>query len=296
MSAAVFQWLDEFFESGYVELDQGSTALPRQHVISFQGSGVALSDDPSNNRTIVTISAGGGAPATLAANFTQPAVAGTVVAQVSASGGYDVGQVVFIRGGGFYSVTALPDGTHVTLLNTGAKDNPAPGATVTSGPMVLPSGPSPMLVQNNGTPVALRRYLDLVGLGYADDAGGDRMVFTALGTVIGPPTSPIVGPGTTLGTADRWRKMVPKIGGYTITVGTITAGLPFWLSTTPGGGTTFAANPVILSKGANTFTIEDPQNRPAATANTAPMRIDGAVYQWCLDSDNNVLRCMNQVQ
>jgi len=64
----------------------------------------------------------------------------------------------------------------------------------------------------------------------------------------------------------------------------------------PGGGTTFSANPTTISRGSNTFLIEDPQNRYAPTSSFQSMQVDGVSYEWYLDSTNNVLRCYRQVQ
>jgi hypothetical protein len=77
---------------------------------------------------------------TTTADFTQPAIGATVTAQVASSAGLTVGTVIRIAGGGYYRVTAVPDGTHATLFNYGfanstayAPANAAPAATVASG-------------------------------------------------------------------------------------------------------------------------------------------------------------------
>lgn len=81
--------------------------------------------------------------ATLAANFTQPAVNAVVTAQVDTTAPYAVDQFVWGEEGGFYQVTAVVDATHVTLKNLRpAPDNLGPGGTVHSGKRVFVSGPA----------------------------------------------------------------------------------------------------------------------------------------------------------
>lgn len=70
------------------------------------------------------------------ASYVQPVVGGTVNMEVADSTGAYIGQSIVVAGGGIYLVTAVPDGTHVTLQNTGTlsvKDATvvASGATVT---------------------------------------------------------------------------------------------------------------------------------------------------------------------
>lgn len=82
---------------------------------------------------------------TTAANFTQPAVSGTVSVSTTNLGQLNnqwmaVGQVVFITGGGYYTVSSITDLTTVVLTNLGYTGNASPGATVTSGGLVTAGG------------------------------------------------------------------------------------------------------------------------------------------------------------
>ena len=82
---------------------------------------------------------------TTAANFTQPAVSGTVTVSTTNLGQLNnqwmaVGQVVFITGGGYYTVSSITDLTTVVLTNLGYTGNASPGATVTSGGLVTAGG------------------------------------------------------------------------------------------------------------------------------------------------------------
>jgi hypothetical protein len=97
---------------------------------------------PVDNTTI-SLSSGGNLQfasiaASVAANFTTPASGGTVNVTVSSSTGFVVGQWVRIPIAGYYSVTAVPDGTHVTLQNLGDPWNAGSGTTITSGAAILP--------------------------------------------------------------------------------------------------------------------------------------------------------------
>lgn len=84
---------------------------------------------------------------TLTANFTQPAVSATVVASVANSTWIALNQNVYVAGGGYYKATALPSSAQVTLQNLGVTGNAAPGATVSNGSKLSPSGaPGPDLV------------------------------------------------------------------------------------------------------------------------------------------------------
>lgn len=73
------------------------------------------------------------------ANYNQPAVAATVVVSVLNSGGFAVGQNVFVQTGGHYVVTAVAVGT-LTLRNDGAEGNAAPTTLVPSGSDVATAG------------------------------------------------------------------------------------------------------------------------------------------------------------
>lgn len=79
--------------------------------------------------------------ATTTASFTQPAVSGTVNVSVSSSTLLTVNAYVLIAGGGYYQVTAVPDGTHATVRNLGYSGNAAPSATVATAAPVTLTGP-----------------------------------------------------------------------------------------------------------------------------------------------------------
>jgi len=77
---------------------------------------------------------------TTAANFVQPAIGANVNAQVVDSDWAAVGQRVFVVTGGYYTVFAVPDPTHVTLTNDGDPGNAAPGVVINFPQKVSPAG------------------------------------------------------------------------------------------------------------------------------------------------------------
>jgi hypothetical protein len=80
--------------------------------------------------------AGKNAFTNLAANFTQPAVNSTVSINVGTTAWMAVGQVIFVQGGGYYSVSSITDLTDAVVTNLGYTGNATPSATVTSGSTV----------------------------------------------------------------------------------------------------------------------------------------------------------------
>lgn len=64
------------------------------------------------------------------ANFVQPAASASVNVQVADSSWASVGQLVYVATGGYYSVSAIPDATHVTLVNRGDTGNAAPTTVI----------------------------------------------------------------------------------------------------------------------------------------------------------------------
>jgi hypothetical protein len=80
--------------------------------------------------------AGKNAFTNLAANFTQPAVNSTVSINVGTTAWMAVGQVIFVQGGGYYSVSSITDLTDAVVTNLGYTGNAAPATTVTSGSTV----------------------------------------------------------------------------------------------------------------------------------------------------------------
>lgn len=78
---------------------------------------------------------------TTTAAFTQPAPASAPVQIAVAVAVWMIaGQTIYIAGGGYYAVTSVDDATHVTIVNTGASGNAAPGATIAGGAGVGPAG------------------------------------------------------------------------------------------------------------------------------------------------------------
>jgi len=86
--------------------------------------------------------AGLNAYTTLTANYTQPLPGNNVNITVGTSAWAAVGSVVYVHTGGWYSVSAVPDLTHLTLTNLGYVGNAVNGSTITAGSnaIVQPSG------------------------------------------------------------------------------------------------------------------------------------------------------------
>jgi len=74
------------------------------------------------------------------ANFTMPAVSATVNVQVASSSAFKVGNNVYIPGAGNMQITALPDSTHMTLVNSGVSTNALAGVVIASGAGVFVTG------------------------------------------------------------------------------------------------------------------------------------------------------------
>jgi len=56
-------WLDRYFlQDNYSTVQDEGTDLPPEPALNFVGTGVAVTDDPTNNRSVVTITAGGSVP------------------------------------------------------------------------------------------------------------------------------------------------------------------------------------------------------------------------------------------
>lgn len=94
------------------------------------------------------------------ADFVQPAVNATVTVTVDSTW-MNAGQVVYIAGGGFYSVSSLPDSASAVLTNLGYNGNAAPNAAVVHPAQISPAGlqgPAPagtgIVYTSAGTPTA----------------------------------------------------------------------------------------------------------------------------------------------
>lgn len=265
--------------------------VPIRRRLNFIGT-VTWEDDPDNDSTDVELSGGEGAGATtLEASFTQPAVGATVNPLVLASGGYSVGVDVQIPGGGYYQVTAVPDGTHLTLKNLGAAVNAAPGATVTSGGLITWSGPPNLLVQINEALVTQRGAIDFDGFGYTDDAANNRIILNPGLGALGSPGSTITTSYNVL-VADRWKLFDATSGAIAFTLPgpgaetSATVGLTREFSHIAGNGSggvfaTFSGNGAQVSLLDGTF----------GTSSIVSLRTPGITtrIRW----DGTVYRCVN---
>ena len=73
-------------------------------------------------------------------SFIQPSIGGTVSVQVDNSSGFLSESVIYITSGGYYTITDVPNSTHVTVVNLGTPGNADPGVTIASGSPVVTSG------------------------------------------------------------------------------------------------------------------------------------------------------------
>src|SRR5438445_228202 len=83
---------------------------------------------------------GQGAFTATTADFSQPAVGSDVSVSVASTAWMAVGETLFVQSGGYYTVSAITDGTTVVLNNTGDTGNTAPAATILSGSAVSAGG------------------------------------------------------------------------------------------------------------------------------------------------------------
>jgi hypothetical protein len=108
------------------------------------------------------------------------------------------------------------------------------------------------------------------------------------------PGSPIVGNASLAGT-DVWKLFAA--GAYTITIPFAQPGVLYELTHTLGNLDPGTGTPVTLSRGAATYTIEDPQTGPPAgpraTANSVLLATNNITYRFRLDATQNILRCEN---
>lgn len=89
----------------------------------------------------------------LVESFTMPAISATVTVTVSNAGQFGnrwavVGQVVFVEGAGYFTVTAIVGTNQLTLFNLGYPNNTSPTTTIGSGGYISPAG----LIGPQGTP------------------------------------------------------------------------------------------------------------------------------------------------
>jgi len=74
------------------------------------------------------------------AGFVMPAGAATVNVAVANSSWASVGQVVYVKNAGYFTVDAIPDATHLTLKNLAYAGNAAPAAIIGTAQTVSPGG------------------------------------------------------------------------------------------------------------------------------------------------------------
>lgn len=77
---------------------------------------------------------------TTTADFEQPAIGASVSVAVLDTSWMPNGAPLFIEGGGTYKITAIPNATHVTVLNLGATDNALEGTVISSGAKIALGG------------------------------------------------------------------------------------------------------------------------------------------------------------
>lgn len=272
-------WLDDFFASGYTTIQVGSTLFPREPILSLQGAGISATDDPTNSRTIVTIIGGGtGSTTTTTAAFSQPNVGSTVNVPVTSSASFAVGLVAFVANGGYYSVTAVPDGTHITIENLGVTGNASPPTSIPSGSLVVPTGPAnQVFVQGDGVAVTPRSTLDFIGFSVADDATNARTTIT---NTTGAPVTASGGvhmmqPGETWGLinpGETWTFPAVPVVGQTLEFTTISSGFSSGSPATFNGNGKNVCNPQATYTNAPTV--------PGTTENvTYRFRYDGTIYR-----------------
>lgn len=76
----------------------------------------------------------------LTAAYTQPGVNASSDAEVANSDWATVGQIIFLEGGGYYEVIAIPDSTTITIENLGYDANSAPTTVIAIGSHIGPAG------------------------------------------------------------------------------------------------------------------------------------------------------------
>lgn len=194
----------------------------------------------------------------------------------------------------------IPDGFSFMVADTGGAA-PASNVTITNSTGLKIVDPSTR-VSTTGNITFSFAYScavwtwDATELVYFISSGGGGSSIPAPGATISA--------NATIGPSNLWTKFAAIAGGYTLTMGSIVAGVLYRMQNMPGiGGATLehlaspsVNTPVTLARGSNTFTIEDPSNRFGTLANSVTFGVSEAIYEYMLDSTSNVLRCMRQVQ
>jgi hypothetical protein len=251
--------------------------LPQRPITNYLGG--TVTDDPVNNRTNVQLSTTSGTGfTTLSANFNQPAIGASVSAQVATSTPYSVGVEVWIPGGGLYVVSAIPDGTHLTLINSGGPNNVAAGVPVSNGVLILPSGAAPLLIQgNDALMVPQRGILDFRGFTVTDDAANARTVVQPASPITrinhgGSPYSPNL--ATFLGQLNLWA----DVTGGVITYNAQTPPDATELAVTNSAGDASSSPITMVGGGSDKF--QDPNNPTAAPAASVQLKVKQASLRW----------------
>lgn len=249
-----------------------------------------------------------GGVVTTTANFTQPAAGANVTASVSTVVGLASGETVFVAGGGFYSVFSV-GGSSIVLTNLGTTGNTAPGLNVTSGALVVGSGPptpSLLTVTNGGTGVVtLAAHAVVIGEGTSPVAtagpGTTGQVLTSNGASADPtfqalPATTFPAPGSTissatvLGATQLWALFTG--GTYAIDSKNIAAGAPFYLTYVTGGGLLENTAVTIHDTSGSYGSVEYPANRSLPLLASQPLDVSWRTYVFCKDATNGVVRCI----
>lgn len=95
-------------------------------------------------------STGASAYTTTTANFTQPAALTSVSITVGSTAFLLQNQNIFIGGAGYFSVSNIVDGTHITAINLGSPGNVTSGTVINSGAGVTIAGSTGPAVNTSG--------------------------------------------------------------------------------------------------------------------------------------------------
>jgi hypothetical protein len=133
-------------------------------------------------------------------DFVQPGTSQTVIVKISDIGDYSTNDVVYVSGGGYYKVTAVPNSTSVALLNFGASGNTPPTAIIKAGAVLqlyrnevsITSDSTNTIISGTGPPTS--------AVGF----NGDFYIDTATSTMYGPKAS------------DEWPPAATPLSGNTI--------------------------------------------------------------------------------
>ncbi len=213
---------------------------------------------------------------TTTSNFTQPAVSSSVNISVTSTSSLPTGLTVFVQGAGYMSETVI-DGTTLSVTNLGSPGNASPGTVIGSGAIVVPAGApaSALVVSSNGGAITQRATLDLNGLAYADDPGGNRMRFFQ------SSGAPSTGASFTLSTSAPWGE-IQSGGTYTLPASPI-VGQDIELVAVSGEFENLPCT--FLGNGHN---VTDPYNTYSAASSatgrtsniTYRFRYNGSIYRW----------------